>query len=90
MQIILIAVMLIAAQIASAAPTSAPTTAPSTETLLGGKITFTPPPAWDLRGKIDNGKTVSYKLEPDKAALAITVNEQEVALDEAAAQMTLA
>src|SRR5207244_8260458 len=52
---------------------------------LGGKPPFMQPQGWELRGKIDNGKTVSYKLDPDKALLAITVNEQEIALDEAAA-----
>src|SRR5262245_47527534 len=68
-----------------AGPTTAPSTAPSTETLLGGKLTFTPPQGWDLRGKKDAGKTASYKLDPDAALMAITVDEQEVALTEATA-----
>jgi hypothetical protein len=69
----------------AAGPTTAPSTAPATETLFGGKLTFTPPAGWELRGKLDGGKTASYALEPDAALMAITVNEQEIALDDAAA-----
>jgi hypothetical protein len=64
---------------------TAPATRPAVETLLAGKLTYTPPAGWDLQGKLDGGKTAAYALEPDRARLAITVNEQEIALDDAAA-----
>jgi hypothetical protein len=85
MRYLIFIAFLIASHTAAAGPASAPSTAPSTETLLGGKVTFTPPRGWDLRGKSNDGKTVSYKLDPDMALMGITVTEQEIALNEAAA-----
>jgi len=85
MRIVVALPWLIVSILRAAPPSTSPSTVPATDTLLGGKVTYIPPPGWDLRGKLDGGRTAAYLLEPDKASLAITVNEQDVALDAAAA-----
>jgi len=79
-------IALIASVASAAAPASSPSSAPATESLLRGAVTFTPPShGWELQGKLEDGKTVAYSLEPNKARMAITVTPQELALDDAAA-----
>ncbi|WP_428939863.1 hypothetical protein [Fontivita pretiosa] len=53
-----------------------PTTSPATDTLLDGKLVYTPPPGWQLLGKFED-RRVGYGLGEGRAHMTLLATPQQ-------------